>query len=339
MGSSRWSLAVRFMLAVAMVVAVSCGGTAAPSPSPTAAGGAAAASPTATPRQTLNLKMAVPVKSLNFLVFYFGQEKGLYTAEGINLDIQVINPVAANAALLSGEINFTGAGASAMIAALQGSPLRGVAWIIGRPTGFIYAKKDITTLDKSFKGKSIALDSIVGGPAVVVNTILKAKDLDPTKDVNIVATGTTQNAYSALIGGSVDAALLTPPFSAMADNAGYKMVARTSDFAKGTQGQLATSVAYIQSNPDAVKRMIRGTLKSVAYTLDHADEAIAFVGTTFNLDAATAKATYQQIADGLIRNGLPDKAAMQGDLSGTATLADVEKVIDLTLLNEVNAGK
>src|SRR5262250_3991199 len=54
-------------------------------------------------------RFAYPSKSLNYLPLFFGKDKGIYQAEGIDLElIQVSAPIAAKA-LLTNDLDFSGA--------------------------------------------------------------------------------------------------------------------------------------------------------------------------------------------------------------------------------------
>ena len=146
------------------------------------AGCGGAAAPAAKP-STINIKLAVATKSLNALPYYFGLEKGIFAAEGVNLDVQVLAANAGIAAVLNGNIDFTGAGGSAMRAAVEGSPVRGVYVTMGQPLSFLYAKQNVADV-KSLRGKNIAITSVAGSPAVMIKAILNSSGLDPQKDVS-----------------------------------------------------------------------------------------------------------------------------------------------------------
>src|SRR5437763_104634 len=96
-----------------------------PASSPPAAPPAAASTTQlATPIARTTVRLAVPAKSLVFLPYYFGKEKGFFAAQGIDLDIAVVQPSTAVAAAVAGEVDYTAASGSSMGAALAGAPLR-----------------------------------------------------------------------------------------------------------------------------------------------------------------------------------------------------------------------
>jgi len=288
---------IRSLIATAaLLILAGCGGSAAPANS-----------------GRIKVQLAVPTKGIHILPYYLGQEKGVFAAQGVDLDIQVLQANAAIAAIINGSVDFSAAGGSAMRAAMEGSPARVVFVTVGKPDSFVYSKPDLSAVS-GLKGKNIAITSVAGSPAVMAKNILRANGLDADKDVKLVATETTANAFAALKAGAVEAAILDPPYNTMAANAGFHLLAQGSDYLKGTQTQLATSVKTIQSDPEKVRRMLRGSLKAIDYTLKHEDEAVDFISKTWELSPDDARGTFHTVADALLRNGLPPVDALQADL-------------------------
>jgi len=348
---ARWALVLTIFLLAACGQAVSppsnpatsaaAAGGAAGSAKPAAASAAAPAPSAAAPASTaakdqVKVKLAVPTKSLLFLPFYLGQDKGMFAGQGVDLDLQVLAANNAIAAVLNGDIDFTAAGGSAMRAAVQGSPVKAILISIGKPTLFIYGKPSIQSVSQ-LKGKNIAVTSVAGSVAGMTKEILTANGIDPEKDVKLVGTQTTETDWTALKGGSVDAAVLDPPYDALAANGGFRLIASASEFVKGTQAQLATSTKLLQGNPDKVKRMLRGTLASIGYTLDHEQGSIDFIAKTWSMSPEDAKVTYHTISQGLLRNGMAAPEALKGEIGANATQADLDKVTDFSLLRQVDA--
>src|SRR5690242_6569211 len=104
-------------LASAMLLLASCGtgaspagGGPRPAPTVTAAAAAPATAEAAAPAARPSLepvKLAVAAKSLAFLPYYFGQQRGLYAEQGLDVDVAVIQPSTAIAATIAGEVGYT----------------------------------------------------------------------------------------------------------------------------------------------------------------------------------------------------------------------------------------
>src|ERR1044072_691298 len=70
------------------------------------------------------IRTAVPRASLNYLSIYVAEAKGLFKDEGLENETIVIGGPAAIAALVSGNVDFSGAGGSGLRAAAKGAGLK-----------------------------------------------------------------------------------------------------------------------------------------------------------------------------------------------------------------------
>jgi len=306
-------------------------GTVAPTASPAAAPPAATAAPT-----PLHVTLAPPSPGVIFLPYYLGQARGLYAAEGVDLELQVLPANTAIAALLAGGLDFTAAAGSAGRAAANGSPVRVAMGLIDRSMIDLHVRPDVADV-RDLRGRQIAITSIAGTPAQVGRQIILAAGMDPATDVEFVQTQTTPNAYAALSAGGVPAALLDPPFTAMAERAGLRAIAHGRDYVRSTQGGLAAAVALLQEQPDKVARAIRGSLRSIAYTLDNEDDAVDYITATWDLSPDDARLTYRTLADGLVRDGLTAPEIITGELQAAGLNATADEVVDFGILRAVLA--
>ena len=83
--------------------------------------------------------------------------------------------------------------------------------------------------------------------------------------------------------------------------------------------------------------MLRGSLKSANYILNHQQESVDFIAKTWSLSPEDALGSYKTISQGLTPNGLASTEALQADLGEDATAADVDKVTDFRLLRQILA--
>jgi ABC-type nitrate/sulfonate/bicarbonate transport system substrate-binding protein len=302
-------------------------------PSAAAPASPAAAAPTAPPAP-MRVTMASPSPGVIFLPYYLGHAKGLYAAEGVDADITVVTANTGIAALLAGETDFTTAAGSAARATATGAPLRIVMGLIDQSMIDLHVASDIASV-QDLKGKPVAITSIIGTPAQIGRRIVQAAGLNPDGDVEWLQTQTTPNAFSALTAGGVPAALIDPPLTAMAESQGFRAIARGRDYIRSTQGGLATTQQRLQEQPDKVARTLRGTLRSIAYTLDQENEAVEYIAKNYDLDAETARRTYRALAEGIVRNGLTALDIIEGELQLAGVDATGEQVVDYSALRRV----
>lgn len=69
------------------------------------------------------IRTAIPQANLNYLSIYVADGRGYFKDEGLENETVVISGPLATAALLSGDVDFSGGGGSGMRAALKGAPV------------------------------------------------------------------------------------------------------------------------------------------------------------------------------------------------------------------------
>src|SRR5438094_2719112 len=69
---------------------------------------------------------AIPQANLNYLSIYVADAKGFFKDDGLENETGVISGPLSIAALLSGDVDFSGAVGSGMRAALKGAPPKGI---------------------------------------------------------------------------------------------------------------------------------------------------------------------------------------------------------------------
>ena len=72
------------------------------------------------------IRTSIPQANLNYLSIHVADARGFFKDEGLDNETVVISGPLSIAALLSGDVDFSGAGGSGMRAALKGAPLKGI---------------------------------------------------------------------------------------------------------------------------------------------------------------------------------------------------------------------
>src|SRR5262245_38923468 len=108
---------------------------------------------------------------------------------------------------------------------------------------------------------------------MVAEGILRYYGMAAGKDVNITPSGDDQGRLAALDSGRIDAAVGSPPFDIIATKKDYKILARASDYLKLPQNGLIATVKKIESSPEQMKRVIRGTIEALQFIKNQKEEA------------------------------------------------------------------
>jgi NitT/TauT family transport system substrate-binding protein len=226
-----------------------------------------------------------------------------------------------------------------MGAALAGAPLRNLMFVMGDLIFGLYAQPEVRTV-ADLAGGTVAVTNRYASDDYALAAILKHYGV-PDDRVTRVTASTAANSFAAMTGKGVTGAVLSPPYSELAEQQGFTFLEYAANVLKRDQSGLATNVQRIQQQPDEVKRMIRATLTSIRYVQDHRDEATAFAAQLFELDPALAAPGIQKAAQALARDGKMSADAIDAELAdiaaaqGLATAVDASQVVDNRLLDEV----
>ncbi|HEX2228425.1 MAG TPA: ABC transporter substrate-binding protein, partial [Candidatus Binatia bacterium] len=200
--------------------------------------------------------ISIPGPTLSYTHLYYGQEKGIFAQEGLDLRVLVVRGVIGLSSLMSGEIDVTCHAGSGLAAALRGLPVKVISVTHDRPVHELIVHQSITS-PAELKGKAIAIGSLEGTAAVITRRILQAKGLDPQKDVTLLSMDTTARLQS-MLSGKVPAAMVTPPTTYLAFERGFYSMARGRDHMRYLQTGIVATDAGIKQKRAQIVRFLRG---------------------------------------------------------------------------------
>src|SRR5574341_1175613 len=214
------------------------------------------------------VRLALPTKSVSFLAFYVAYRKGFYRDEGIELEPIIMQPSLASTAVLTGDLDYNGAVTGVIGAAVTGRPMKTVLFTVARPLQYLMSKKEIKDA-RELKGKKIAGSSPGGTVTFLTKLVLKNIGLDSERDVFLNPMGGTgASRLAALESGVVDAVILENPDNFVAQRKGFRELIFFGDQVEFPQNGFGTSEKKLKENPDEVYRMVRATLRGLAFSWD-----------------------------------------------------------------------
>src|SRR5512147_1614399 len=80
------------------------------------------------PTRAERIRTAVPGLNLNYLSVFTAEARGFFRDEGLENETIVIGGPAGIAALVSGDVDYSGAGGSGLRAAVKGAPLKAIMY-------------------------------------------------------------------------------------------------------------------------------------------------------------------------------------------------------------------
>src|SRR5438034_10304308 len=155
------------------------------------------------------IRTAIPQANLNYLSIYVADAKGFFKDEGLDNETVVISGPLSIAALLSGDVDFSGAGGSGMRAALKGAPVKGIMFQTDRVTFYFVADPSIKNA-ADLKGKKIAIGS-PGDTQDRIMTMFAERGGVSAKDITRISMGAATNTrVIALKTGAAHAPTVDP---------------------------------------------------------------------------------------------------------------------------------
>jgi ABC-type nitrate/sulfonate/bicarbonate transport system substrate-binding protein len=274
--------------------------------------------------------LAVPVHALSQLPAYVGARFGLFREEGIDIQIIQMRTALVGPALISRELDFCTAADTMLRAATTGLPVKVIAFGGVRPALALNVRPEIKRIE-DLKGKMISVSSRGSTTDIVARDIIRHYGLNPDTDIVTMPLGTQTNQLVALKSNAVQASLFTPPYDAIAEREGLRALVWAGDLFKDQlQAGLTTSDQKIRANPDQVRRMVRGFLKSLVFLQKEKSKVAAMISKEWNIDLDLAQRSYQRIATTLSLDGSASEEAVRKVIEQTLATTKQQKQVPLS---------
>lgn len=309
------------------------------SPADSGSAPAAPAGTSAAPAKTLTLKVGRLPCNTDCGFLRMSEEKGFYKKFGVDVKFSTFSSAAQiYPALASGDVDVIEQSPSGLFVASEtgkgiqakvvGSSMEGLPYAI-------YAKKSIGSV-KDLQGKTVAISSATGLPAVVADLILSQAGVDLNK-VKWVNGGSNADRYKAVVTGTADAASSPADFVPQAAKDGVKVLALSPDIIPDfPRYTILASDKAIQNNGDAITRYLAGLMDGLRYALDHQSEEEAISAKAMKTTADAPEITHMfdlVTKDKLInRDAEVPMAKLQYLNNALVKLGQLKKPVDLDSL-------
>ena len=195
--------------------------------------------------------------------------------QGLKIEIsQFKDDQLALKALIAGELDsFEGGPQGVFAADSKGADAKilGCHWIVV-PHG-IYAKDSINKVE-DLKGKSIAVSAPNSMPDMLARSAL-AKYGVSDKDVKLAAVGGDRDRYQALIGGVVDAAVVSNEYEPIAPKNIHLLVAGRDAVPNFLRVCIVSSAKKLAERGDDAVKFLAAEMSALRFALAHRDETVA----------------------------------------------------------------
>ena len=280
-----------------------------------------------------------------FAPIWITKEAGFFKKNGLDVDLVFIpgGPTAA-AALMAGEMQVVAmAGPAIVTSNLAGSDLVMIAGIVNTFAFQFVTIKEITA-PAQLKGKRIGVNRFGAAPDVAARYGLKHMGIDP-REVVILQLGEQATRLAAMKAGRLEAAILLPPITTMAQKEGMNVLLDMSEI--GAEFQitgLASSRSFLtQKRPSALKFM-RAFVEGIHYYKTRKKESMDIIARYMRTDDMEAVgATYDYFALKIVpKKPYPSLKGIKAllDLAAKerpeAARVSPERMVNATLLKELD---
>ena len=219
------------------------------------------------------VRTAIPRATLNYLSLPVAEVKGYFRDQALENQTIVIPGVNAIAAIVSGDVDYSGAGGSGMRAALRGAPIKAIMFQTEKVTWYLLAAADIQKIS-DLKGKRVAIGT-VGDTQDALITMLVEREGVSGRDITRVAlpSRNTSTTILSLKSGAFSAAVVNADESLLGEKEGLRTLAFVGDlFPYPFQGFVATD-KMIAERPHDIKRWLRAMARALMFIRERPEEA------------------------------------------------------------------
>jgi ABC-type nitrate/sulfonate/bicarbonate transport system substrate-binding protein len=254
------------------------------------------------------VRISYPSPSICCLSLFAAHQWKVFERNGLSVEIVQARSQAANAALMSGDINYVaGVGPNSVVATLRGMPTRAIWFASNKSIYSLVSKTEIQTL-KDLRTKKIGISGIGGTAEVSLKIALEAVKENPKNFVYIGLGGT--QLLPALAAGTVDAVELNPPYIYFAKKNGYRELLDVGSLVEMPIGGLTATVATIRNKPDEVRRVIRSIQQAKDLMLQQRTRSIDLISKFLSVDRESAEDTFGLYKSTVSETGVPTNSGM-----------------------------
>jgi ABC-type nitrate/sulfonate/bicarbonate transport system substrate-binding protein len=246
--------------------------------------------------------------------------------EGIDLRIVQMQTTPGIQALISGNVQFSGSGSSALVAiAKGGAPLKTILAVNDKVHQWLYVRPNINNI-RDLKGKKIATTGLAAAATYMLKQILPKYGIDGNKDVTFL-TAPAGNRLAILVSGVVEASIVATEDRYPAQDQGMKEVLYFGNEVKNSWGTVATSDRFIKEQPKLMAGFMRAVLKAVGFMRKDREAAINAAAKFSGMQKALAARMYDDLINTFTANGTVDEETQRNDLAIVAQIAGVSEPI------------
>jgi ABC-type nitrate/sulfonate/bicarbonate transport system substrate-binding protein len=252
-------------------------------------------------------------------------------------------PTAA-ASMLAGEVQAVAMAGPAVVSSnLGGTDLVMIAGIVNTFAFQMITVKNITRAEQ-LKGKRVGVNRFGTAPDIAARFALRRMGLDPA-EVTILQLGEQSTRLLAMKAGQLEAAIVLPPITTMAQREGMNVLMDMSEL--GAEYQitgLASSQGFVNKNRPAAMKLMRAFVEGIHFYKTRKKESMAIIAKYMRTnDMEAVEATWDYFANKIVpKKPYPTAAGIKALLElaakerPEALKVPPERIMNASLLKELD---
>lgn len=277
-----------------------------------------------------------------FLPAQVAVAKGFFKEEGLEPVLVQMRSQVAVPALMNGDIQYTLTFGNILTAAMQGMPFKLLALLTEKPLHHLVSRPEIKTIAE-LAGKRIGTQRIGGSDHLAAEAILRAKGLDPAKDVQFITLGADEPVRVEILKKRlVDAICVSPPGPVRLERQGFNILGGPKDLKVGSPiSAVAATDMRLKDNREETKKVLRAMVRALRFIRERKSEVILIMTHWLNQTREVASESYDLIVPSFSPDGGAGDATYEFAIEARKSALKTEKPIplsqvrDLSLLKEV----
>lgn len=271
------------------------------------------------------VRIALSVRNVVFLPFYYAKDTKIFDRYGLETELIQMRSDLQLAGIVSGEIDYIPAVGPATFAVANGMPVRALAVLYRAPLFSLISPPTIASI-KDLEGKRVAVSRIGSDSHRFGSLMLDSGGADPKK-ITFIQTGSTTISLQALQQGSVNAAVLSPPFTGMMAEKGFKILGRSRSLIESPWLGLVASRHKIDKQPEQTRNMLRAMRDVVTAIRRDKPGIVAYIERNFKVSVANAVESYEDINGVMLDSLLMREEQIQKYLEGAHARGEIPKPV------------
>jgi ABC-type nitrate/sulfonate/bicarbonate transport system substrate-binding protein len=289
------------------------------------------------------IRIGYPSISSRQAQLWVAKDEGIFRKYGLDVELIFLRGgQVAIQALTGGDPPIVTIG-NVIIANLQGHDIVLVGSVENSYDQSVFARPGIATRVEQLKGKRFGISGFGSATHNAALILFKKFNLEPSKDVAFVTTGTGPERLAAMSAGRIDATFFNPSEVPQAIKAGLVEIIQMADLDFEVQGSgLATSRNYIKAHREIVKSALKAYVEGIYYIFANRQPALRSLSKYMRTsDQEVLDYSYQHYLKRTPKKPYPTMKGIQNliDMSAPqmpqAKSSKPEQFVDLSFLQEL----